>query len=64
MFKHNLKWEPHVDTLKVLLEFLHTGIDEKILEELDKEYAAFKHLQYLLPKTSEVKDKFGVFIES
>lgn len=62
--EHNIKWEPLVDPVKVLMPPLHIklGLMKQFVAGLDKESAAFKHLQHLFPKLSEAKVKAGVFV--
>lgn len=49
---------------KVLMPPLHIklGLMKQFVAALDKESAAFKHLQNLFPKLSEAKVKAGVFV--
>ncbi|XP_066447548.1 uncharacterized protein [Eleutherodactylus coqui] len=60
----NGKWEPLVDTTKVLMPPLHIklGLMKQFVKALDTDSAAFKHLEDLFPKLSEAKIKAGVFI--
>ncbi|XP_061424379.1 uncharacterized protein LOC133352633 isoform X2 [Lethenteron reissneri] len=62
--RNNVKWEPLVDPRKVLMPPLHIklGLMKRFVSAVDKELAAFKHLQDFFPKLSEPKVKPGVFV--
>ncbi|XP_073511089.1 uncharacterized protein [Phyllobates terribilis] len=62
--KSNVKWEPLIEPLKVLMPPLHIklGLIKQFATALDKESAAFKYLQDLFPKLSEAKVKAGIFV--
>jgi hypothetical protein len=62
--RNNVKWEPLVDPLNVLMPPLHIklGLMKQFVSALDKESTAFKYLQDFFPKLSEAKVKAGVFI--
>jgi len=53
--RNNVKWEPLVDPLNVLMPPLHIklGLMKQFVSALDKESAAFKYLQDFFPKLSE-----------
>ncbi|KAL7837429.1 hypothetical protein SRHO_G00271400 [Serrasalmus rhombeus] len=62
--KNNVKWEPLVDSHKVLMPPLHIklGLINQFVRALDKESRAFNYLQDLFPKLSEAKIKAGVLV--
>ena len=57
--KSNVKWKPLIEPQKVLMPPLHIKISliKQFVTALHKESAAFKYLQVLFPKLSEVKSK-------
>ena len=62
--KSNVKWKPLIEPQKVLMPPLHIKISliKQFVTALHKESAAFKYLQVLFPKLSEVQVKAGIFI--
>ena len=62
--KSNVKWERLIEPQKVLMPPLHIklGLIKQFFTALDKESAAFKHLQVLFPELSEAKVKAGIFV--
>ncbi|XP_073526806.1 uncharacterized protein [Phyllobates terribilis] len=62
--KSNVKWEPLIEPLKVLISSLHIklGLIKQFVTTLDKESAIFNYLQDLFPKLSEAKVKADIFV--
>ena len=60
----NVKNIPLINPKKVVLPPLHItlGQTKQFVKALDKDGAAFKYLQNMLPKLSEAKVKGGIFI--
>ena len=64
MGKSSVKWEPLIEPQKVLMPPLHIklGLIKQFITALDKDSAAFMHLQVLLLKLFEAKVKIRIFV--